>query len=119
MPQSIWPVPFPRHLLDIKLVKRYMIEAKQKGRIRELLYMTQYWLDFSQVLQQQTRFLLMLSPTPFEKLGASRAQMENPAQVPEQISSLEEHSNKQIAVLPQEPSKIHLARVLLKLLPVA
>jgi predicted unusual protein kinase regulating ubiquinone biosynthesis (AarF/ABC1/UbiB family) len=45
--------------------------------------------------------------------------MENPAQVPEQISSLEEHFNKQTAVISKEPSKIHLARVLLKLLPVA
>jgi predicted unusual protein kinase regulating ubiquinone biosynthesis (AarF/ABC1/UbiB family) len=45
--------------------------------------------------------------------------MENPAQMPEQISSLEEHFSKQTAVIPKEPSKIHLARVLLKLLPVA
>jgi predicted unusual protein kinase regulating ubiquinone biosynthesis (AarF/ABC1/UbiB family) len=45
--------------------------------------------------------------------------MENPAQMPEQISSLEEHFNKQTAVISKEPSKIHLARVLLKLLPVA
>ena len=45
--------------------------------------------------------------------------MENPAQVPEQISSLEEHYNKQTAVIRKEPSKIHLAKVLLKLLPVA
>jgi predicted unusual protein kinase regulating ubiquinone biosynthesis (AarF/ABC1/UbiB family) len=45
--------------------------------------------------------------------------MENPAQVPEQISSLEEHFSKQTAVIPKEPSKIHLARILLKLLPVA
>jgi len=45
--------------------------------------------------------------------------MENPAQVPEQISSLEEHFSKQTVVIPKEPSKIHLARVLLKLLPVA
>ena len=45
--------------------------------------------------------------------------MENPSQVPEQISSLEEHFNKQTAVISKEPSKIHLARVLLKLLPVA
>jgi predicted unusual protein kinase regulating ubiquinone biosynthesis (AarF/ABC1/UbiB family) len=45
--------------------------------------------------------------------------MENPAQIPEQISSLEEHFSKQTAVIPKEPSKIHLVRVLLKLLPVA
>ena len=45
--------------------------------------------------------------------------MENPTQVPEQISSLEEHFNKQTALIHKEPSKIHLARVLLKLLPVA
>jgi predicted unusual protein kinase regulating ubiquinone biosynthesis (AarF/ABC1/UbiB family) len=45
--------------------------------------------------------------------------MENPSQVPEQISSLEEHFSKQTAVIHKEPSKIHLARVLLKLLPVA
>ena len=45
--------------------------------------------------------------------------MENPAQVPEQISSIKEHFNEQTAVIPKEPSKIHLARVLLKLLPVA
>src|SRR5215211_3532656 len=45
--------------------------------------------------------------------------MENPSQVPEQISSLEEHFSKQTAVIPKEPSKIHLVRVLLKLLPVA
>ena len=45
--------------------------------------------------------------------------MENPAQVPKQISSLEEHFSKQTAVIPKEPSKIHLARILLKLLPVA
>jgi predicted unusual protein kinase regulating ubiquinone biosynthesis (AarF/ABC1/UbiB family) len=44
--------------------------------------------------------------------------MENPSQVPEQIS-LEEHFSKQTAVIHKEPSKIHLARVLLKLLPVA
>ena len=45
--------------------------------------------------------------------------MENPSQLPEQISSLEEHFTKQTAVIHKEPSKIHLARVLLKLLPVA
>lgn len=45
--------------------------------------------------------------------------MENPAQVPEQISSLEKHFNEQTGVILKEPSKIHLARVLLKLLPVA
>jgi predicted unusual protein kinase regulating ubiquinone biosynthesis (AarF/ABC1/UbiB family) len=45
--------------------------------------------------------------------------MESPTQVPEQISSLKEHFSKQTAVIHKEPSKIHLARVLLKLLPVA
>src|ERR687889_433679 len=45
--------------------------------------------------------------------------MEKPAQVPEQISSLKEHFSKQTEVIPKDPSKIHLARVLLKLLPVA
>ena len=45
--------------------------------------------------------------------------MENPSQMPEQISSIEEHVNKQTAVINKEPSKIHLARVLLKLLPIA
>ena len=45
--------------------------------------------------------------------------MENPTQVPEQISSLEEHFNEQTVVIHKEPSKIHLARMLLKLLPVA
>ncbi|HKG30359.1 MAG TPA: AarF/ABC1/UbiB kinase family protein [Nitrososphaeraceae archaeon] len=45
--------------------------------------------------------------------------MENPTQVPEQISSLKDHLSKQTAVIHKEPSKIHLARVLLKLLPVA
>lgn len=45
--------------------------------------------------------------------------MENPTQMPEQISSIEEHFSKQTAVINKEPSKIHLARVLLKLLPVA
>src|ERR671921_146508 len=45
--------------------------------------------------------------------------MENPSQMPEQISSIEEHFNKQTAVINKEPSKIRLARVLLKLLPVA
>src|SRR5215213_2094708 len=45
--------------------------------------------------------------------------MENPSQVPEQISSLKEHFSKQTAVIHKEPSKVHLARVLLKLLPVA
>ena len=64
--QSIWPVAFPRHLLDIKLVKKYIIEAKKKGRIRELLYMMQYWLHVSQV-QLQAQFLLILSLTPLEK----------------------------------------------------
>jgi hypothetical protein len=48
-----------------------MIEAKQKGRIRELLYMTQYWLDVSQ-LQLQAQFLLILSLTPLEKIGEPR-----------------------------------------------
>ena len=45
--------------------------------------------------------------------------MENPSQMPEQISSIEEHFNKQTAVINKEPSKIRLARVLLKLLPIA
>jgi predicted unusual protein kinase regulating ubiquinone biosynthesis (AarF/ABC1/UbiB family) len=39
--------------------------------------------------------------------------------MPEQISSIEEHYNKQSAVVNKEPSKIHLAKVLLKLLPIA
>ena len=42
--------------------------------------------------------------------------MENPAQVPEQISL--EHLNKHDAIF-KEPSKIRLARVLFKLLPIA
>jgi predicted unusual protein kinase regulating ubiquinone biosynthesis (AarF/ABC1/UbiB family) len=46
--------------------------------------------------------------------------MENPAQVPEQISSLKEHLNKEDKEdIIKEPSKIRLARVLLKLLPIA
>ncbi len=45
--------------------------------------------------------------------------MENPTQVPEQISSIEEHVNKQTVVIDKEPSKIHLARILVKLLPIA
>ncbi|HZB15581.1 MAG TPA: AarF/ABC1/UbiB kinase family protein [Nitrososphaeraceae archaeon] len=45
--------------------------------------------------------------------------MENPSQMPEQIASIEEHFNKQTAVINKEPSKIRLARVLLKLLPIA
>jgi hypothetical protein len=49
-----------------------MIEAKQKGRITEVLYMTQYWLDVLQLLQQ-AHFLLILSLTSLEKIGASRA----------------------------------------------
>jgi predicted unusual protein kinase regulating ubiquinone biosynthesis (AarF/ABC1/UbiB family) len=43
--------------------------------------------------------------------------MENPAQVPEQISL--EHLNKQSKDTIKEPSKIRLARVLFKLLPIA
>ena len=44
--------------------------------------------------------------------------MENPAQVPEQISSLKEHFSEQTEVIPKEPSKIRIARVLFKLLPI-
>jgi predicted unusual protein kinase regulating ubiquinone biosynthesis (AarF/ABC1/UbiB family) len=44
--------------------------------------------------------------------------MENPAQVPEQqISSSEKHLHKETEVILKEPSRIHLARILLKLLP--
>jgi predicted unusual protein kinase regulating ubiquinone biosynthesis (AarF/ABC1/UbiB family) len=42
--------------------------------------------------------------------------MDNPAQAPEQISL--KHLNKHTDVILKEPSKIHLAKVLLKLLPV-
>src|SRR5919205_1559476 len=46
--------------------------------------------------------------------------MENPAQVPEQISSLKEHLSKEDKEdIVKEPSKIRLARVLFKLLPIA